>query len=184
MIIKEAEKKVLSYLNEFKIATTDTLADLFYPSLRYAQHRLKQMYDNKLLKRDRDHFTAQYYYYITKPRQLRHSLLVTHFYRELNKIADIEYFRPEFTHFEGIRPDAFIAYELQGEKDMAFLEVEISNNGLDIEKYERLYKLGEWKGYNFPKFPNIIAITDKNIPNTKLKIIQISEEISNLREVL
>lgn len=183
MIVKERDKNVLEFISTFHVAKTMTLAELFYPSLRYAQHRLKQMYDNKLLKRDRDHFTSQYYYYIKKPKQLRHRLIVTDFYLALNRIATIEKFTPEFTVFEGIRPDAFIAYIYKGKPNIAFLEVELSNNGFDIWKYEKLYKSDIWKKY-FPVFPTIIGITNKSISKTFLSVIQINEDMENLKEVL
>ncbi|NLY46814.1 MAG: hypothetical protein GX053_12635 [Tissierella sp.] len=181
MRITERDRKVLDFIENFKIATTDTIQELFYPSLKVAQRRLKLLHDNKYIKRDREHFTSQFYYYIRKPKQLKHSLLLTDFYRELNKTSSIELFKNEFI-IEDLRSDGFVAYELKGKKDIAFVEVEISNKGFDIEKYERLYKSMKWRKL-FPKFPTIIAITDKPLPSTRLKVIQVNEDMSNLKEV-
>lgn len=178
MIVTNRDKKVLAFLDEFRIATTDTIQELFYPSLRVAQTRLKLLYDNKLIKRDRDHFTSQYYYYIKKPKQLRHDLLLTNFYREINKLADIELFKKEFT-VDNIRADGLIAYK-RNKRYIAFAEVQIANTPLDILKYEKLYKSNQYKKY-FPTFPFIYAITDKKIPSSSLKIIQINEDMSNIK---
>lgn len=182
MIVRDKEKQVLEFIEKFKVATTDTLAELFYPSLRYAQQRLKKMHDSKLIKRDRDHFTSQYYYFTQRPKQLRHSLLLTNFYRELNRIANIEFFDNEFV-IEHVRADALVAYSLQGKGYVAFIEVQIANMPLDIGKYEKLYRAELYKKY-FPVFPLIIAITDKNISKSDLKVIKVNEDIENLSRVL
>lgn len=182
MIVTERDKKVLNFIEKFNVATTDTIQELFYPSIRVAQHRLKLMYDNKLLKRERDHFTAQYIYYIRKPKQLRHDLLLTDFYREMNRLTDIELFEKEFT-IDNVRPDGLIAYRYKGKSYIACIEVQIANIALDVEKYEKLFKSGKYKKY-FPVFPLVYAITNKKIPYTELKIIRVNEDMSNLKEVL
>lgn len=181
MKVMSNEKEVLNFLDIFKVATTNTIHELFYPSLRYTQLRLKQLYDAKLIKRDRDNFTSQYYYYIKKPTQTRHCLLLTDFYRELNKLAEIEIFEKEFAINE-VRPDALIGYKFKNQSYVAFVEVELSNNP-DIEKYERLFRSGKYKE-SLNVFPLIFYITNKKIPDTKLKIIQVNEDVKNLREVL
>lgn len=182
MIVTERDKKVLNFIEKFNVATTDTIQELFYPSIRVAQHRLKLMYDNKLLKRERDHFTSQYMYYIRKPKQLRHDLLLTDFYREMNRLTDIELFEKEFT-IDNVRPDGLIAYRYKGKSYIACIEVQIANIALDVEKYEKLFKSGKYKKY-FPVFPLVYAITNKKIPYTELKIIRVNEDMSNLKEVL
>lgn len=181
MIVTKNDKKVLNFIDQFKIATTSTIAELFYPSLRYGQYRLKLLYENKLLKRDRDPFTNQYFYYNKKPIQIRHSLLLTNFYREINKLAKIEYFENEFTHFEGIRPDGFVAVEFSNKKkEIYFIETEISNKP-DIAKYEELYKSNQWKSV-FPKFPKLIFVTDKTVGESKLfDVIKIGENLKDIK---
>lgn len=178
MIVTERDKKLLRFIEKFRIATTDTIQELFYPSLRVAQNRLRLMTENKLLKREREHFTSQYYYYIKKPTQVRHSLLLTSFYRELTKIAQIEVFEKEFS-IEDIRPDGLVAYRYDNKNYIAFVEVQISMQPLDIGKYERLYKSGKYKGY-FPVFPLIIAISDKKLPETKLQVIHLDEDLKSI----
>ncbi len=177
MVVTERDRKVITFIDEFKVATTDTIHELFYPSLKIAQRRLRLLTENNLLKRDRDHFTAQYYYYTNKPRQLRHCLLLTDFYRELNKRVKIKLFRKEFP-IEDIRPDGFVVYEVNGQNYIACVEIELSNIP-DIGKYERLYKGESYKKYFNGVFPLIYYVTNKDIPGTTLKIIQVNEDISN-----
>lgn len=183
MIITDRDKAVLDFLNKFKIATTSTIAELFYPSLRYAQDRLLKLYKAKFIKRSRNNFTQEYYYYIKqKPKQLRHHLLLTDFYREMHKIADIEIFEKE-VYMEGVHPDGVIAYKYKNKGYIACIEIYISHNPLNLKKYEKFYYSNKYKKY-FPVFPLIFVITDRKIPQTKLKVIQINENMSNLKEVL
>lgn len=184
MIVTKNDKKVLNFINQFKVATTTTIVELFYSSLRYGQQRLKMLYDNKLLNRDRDHFTSQYYYYTKKPKQVRHSLLLADFYREINKLAKIEYFENEFTQFDGIRPDGFLAAELPGNrKEIYFIETEISNKP-DTEKYEELFKSNAWEVI-FPKFPKVVFVTDKKVDDSKyFDVIKVDEDLKNIRGLL
>jgi len=182
MIVTDRDKRAIQFIADYKIATTQTISDLFYPCLRVAQIRLKLLSENKHLKRDRDDYTSQFYYYLNKPKQIRHSLLITDFYREFSKVAIIEMFKIEFV-IEDIRADAFIAYEINGKKDIAFLEVQVSNTPLDVDKYEKLNKSGKLKKYNFPKFPTLFALTNKTIPKTNLKVIKINEDTSNLLSI-
>lgn len=183
LVMSENDIKVVNFIEDYKVATTDTISQLFYSSLRYGQYRLKLMYDNKVLKRDREHFTNQYYYYIRKPRQLRHSLLLTDFYREMNKVATIERFKKEFA-IDRLRADGLIAYEYKSNHYLAFIEIQIANMPLDISKYEKLYNNGKYKIFFGNVFPQIIAITNKKTPKTKLSIIKVNEDFLNLREVL
>src|SRR5699024_4780390 len=100
-------------------------------------------------------FTMQYHYYIKKPRQLRHNLLLTDFYRELNKIATINFFDKEFS-IEHIRADGLVVYRYKNVNYIAFVEVQISNQPLDVKKYEKLYQSGLYKNKFNGVFPMII----------------------------
>ena len=97
----------------------------------------------------------------------------------MNKIVDIELFEKEVT-IDDIRPDGLIAYRHKKKGFIACIEVQIANEPLDVEKYEKLYRSGRYKKY-FPVFPLVYVISDRNIPDTNLKIIRINEDMSNLR---
>lgn len=198
-MITSKDRKVIDFIEKFKIATTDTMAELFYhnkedaeinpglTNIKTAQRRLRIICEANLLKREREHFTAQYYYYIKKPVQLRHSLILTNFYRELHKIAEIKYFECEYI-CDNVRADGLVAYILKGINYVAFVEVQIANTPLDIGKYEVLYKSGNYKNYyplnKLRTFPQLVAITNKSIPESNIKIIKVNEDIDNIREVL
>ncbi|NBI05749.1 hypothetical protein [Senegalia massiliensis] len=178
-MITDRDKKVIEFIEKFNVATTNIIADLFYPSLRVAQNRLKRLYADKVLKRDREHFTNQYYYYIKKPKQIRHNLLLVEFYKEVNKLIDIEVFKKEF-EIEDIRPDGLMIYKYKNKKYIAFIEVQISNTPVDIHKYRKLCLTEKYKKY-FPVFPKLIFITNKSIKNIKeFEVIKIKEDSENI----
>ncbi|WP_427340768.1 hypothetical protein [Caloranaerobacter sp. DY30410] len=180
-MITKRDREVINFIKKFKVATTSTIAELFYPSLRVAQRRLMTLVSHRELKRERYYINQEYMYYIKKPKQLRHRLLLTDFYREIHKLGfEIEYFDNEVI-IDDIRPDGLLAYRYQNKAYIAFVEVEISNKGLNISKYKKLLKTGKYKKY-FPVFPIIIAITDHKIPiQQDLVIIQVKEDLSNIK---
>ena len=178
-MITYRDNDVIKFIQDFKAATTDTIAELFYPSLRVAQRRLRTLAEHGELKREREHFTMQYYYYTKKPKQLRHRLIITNFYRELSKIAEIVRFDTE-VHFGDIRADGMIAYKYKNKAYIALLEAEISNKGVDMGKYENFQNTGKYKAF-FPVFPQLIFITDRKIKKTDLEYIKVDEACRGIK---
>jgi hypothetical protein len=84
-MLTSRDHEVIEFVKTFKIARTDTIKELFFPSLSACQKRLKSIYEQKELYRVRDVLTKDYLYYLSKPTQLKHSLLLSDFYRELHK---------------------------------------------------------------------------------------------------
>ncbi|QUH21059.1 replication-relaxation family protein [Alkaliphilus sp. B6464] len=178
-IQQQRDREIIKFIEQFKVASTDTIAELFFPSLRMAQRRLSRLVDYGVLKREREHFTFQYVYYIEKTKQMQHRLILTEFYRQIKRLGiEVVKFENEFTFFEGIRPDGFIAYSIGEKNYIAFIETELSNKP-NITKYEELYKSEEWKKV-LPIFPAIIWVTDNNIPKTELSIFHIKRDFSNI----
>lgn len=154
MVIQERDTRLLNFLDEFKVAKTSTLIELFYPSYHVATRRLSQLTKNGDVKRERGGWSSEYYYYLKKPKHFRHSLLLTEFYRELHKIADIKHFIVE-PKFGNIRPDGIVGYTLNGKNHFAMVEVEISHKGFNSEKYNNF----DWQ--SFLKYePELIVISD------------------------
>jgi hypothetical protein len=177
-MITRRDKQVLSYLQDYKCAHTSTLR-MYYPDIRTCQRRLKILYENREIGRCRDNVNSEYIYFLIKPKQLRHSVLLTDFLREFGRIVWIENCKTEVT-IGNVRADALIGYRHKGKACLAFVEIQIANTSLDIQKYEKLYYSSTWKE-KLPEWPVIIAVTDRKIPETKLKVIQIHEDLSNLK---
>ena len=84
---------------------------------------------------------------------------------------------PEYT-CGNVRADGFAAYEIDGKKYIAFIEVQTRNFRLDVDKYRQLLYSNDWK-YHFPVFPLVIAITGQNLPEiTEYKLIRIDLDLN------
>jgi hypothetical protein len=104
--------------------------------------------------------------------------MVTDFLREFSKIVELQKCLIRF-ELNGVKPDALIGFKKDNRLHIAFVEVQISHTPPDILKYEKLYYSGAWKG-KLPEFPMIIEVTNHKIPDTKLKVLKINEDLSNL----
>jgi len=160
-MITDRDYEVIEFLKSYKVASTDTIAELFYNGkLRTAQYRLKCLAEKKQIKRSREAVTNQYIYYTKKPAQLRHSLLITDFYRELNRYTSSVVFFAREPDVCGKRPDAVFGYKINGCECLGLLEVEISNKGFDRDKYCNKKFLDF-----FPIAPKLFIVTNQ----TKIK---------------
>lgn len=156
-MITKRDAQVIDFVERYKIARTSTLVT-FYPSYQVAARRLAAIVKTGELRRERDGWSAEYTYYIKRPKQYRHSLLVTDYYCYLAKRATIVKFVIE-PQLSDIRPDAIIGYVQNGKNHLALLEVEISNKGFDCNKYKQF----DWQDH-FPLRPELIVITDHKPP--------------------
>lgn len=184
-MLTQRDKAIISHLERFKICNTLTLAKLFFPSLRMAQIRLKWLADNREIKRDRIYIDNQYVYFLKKPKQIRHKLLISKFYVALKEVVLIKHFVLE-KKIESIVPDMIIGYEYNKNKYIACIEVEISNNSISkkLDAYRKLYKTQQYKKY-FHTMPILIIITDKKVPKIDdFKIIQIREDLSKIKDIM
>lgn len=175
--------EIINFINNYKVATTSTIAEVFFPSVRSCYKRLAMIYKEKMIRRTRDFVSQEYIYHTKKtlPKQLRHSILVTDFYRELHKKAEILNFKIEPV-YDDIRPDAVFGYRYNGKLDVGLLEVEISHKGFNYNKYEKFYISGNYKNH-YPIMPMIFIIGDNiKLPekcNVKYKII--NTDFSNFK---
>ena len=173
--------EIIDFLNEYKVARTSTLSQMFFPSIASCYKRLHILASKKEIIRMRDNVSSEYLYYKKRPKQLKHSLLVTDFYRELSKQVDVVSFKLEFP-LGNIRPDALFGYRKNGKNCLGSLEVQISHKPFDYGKYERLYDSGSYKAF-IPVFPKIFVVSDNNIvpKSNKFDVVLVQTNFSNLR---
>ena len=169
-MITNRDLQVVDFLDKYRIASTTTLEHFFFPSRRVAQRRLKVLSDMNYIRRSKENFYSDYYYYLKKPKQLRHSLLITNFYREFSKYVEIQHFECQ-KKIDQIIPDGLIGYTKNHIKKIAILEVELSNNGFDYQKYRNF---PHKKHFNM--IPDIFVVTKHQIKNdSKINFIQIRD---------
>ncbi|WP_053956808.1 hypothetical protein [Inediibacterium massiliense] len=180
-MLTKRDKEITNFITAFKVANTSTIKRLFFSNLRTAQIRLKWLHDNKVIKRSREYVIKEYIYYLKKPKQFQHKLLLSDFYNRLNQMVDIKHFVVEKA-VGSIIPDAIMAYEYKGNKYIGCIEIEISNNPISkkIDAYRKFYKTGQYKKY-FNTMPTLILVTDKKVPKVEeFRVIQIHENFSNI----
>lgn len=171
--------EIIEFVKKFGIASTSTIQQEFFPSLSSCQKRLKVIYDEHRLRRSRDVINSEYVYFSRRPKQFRHSLLVSDFYRELSKIATVPVFNIE-PEYGDIRPDASFGYEIGNKKYLGLLEVEISNKGFDSFKYTKLIANDQYREY-FPVMPAVFLVSDSaHFAELPFKVIQVDTKLKEL----
>jgi hypothetical protein len=186
-VIMETEQKVLDFLEVFKCATTSQLTKLFYMTTKYpynkSRRRLKILYDDKHIKRERNSINMEYVYFPKKNNQFNHSLILTEFYVQLQELAEIDKFEVEQPYGK-IRPDGMCICGYKGFTHYFFIEVHISNNKFNQDKYISYYGSREWKQY-FDVFPKVIIISDKKVElqQSPLKFIQIKQNCEDIKNI-
>jgi DNA-binding Lrp family transcriptional regulator len=180
----ERDQKVLDMIELLNVAKVSQIYRMFYKGLNQGEticrRRMKKLYDDKLIKRERNHLNTEYVYYMNKNNQFNHSLILTEFYVRLHELADIDKFEVE-QPYGNIRPDGMCICGYRGFTHYFFIEVHISNNKFNQDKYISYYGSREWKQY-FDVFPKIIIISDKKveIKPTNLKFIQIQQSCEDI----
>lgn len=181
MIMTSRDKEVIEFITEFKVASTSTIAEVFFPSRISCYRRLQVLNEHNELKRIRNNINSEYVYYKKLPKQFKHSLLVTEFYRELHKKSDIISFKIE-PIMGNIRPDAVFGYTYHKKTYVGLLEVEISNKGFNFGKYEKFYSSGEYKNY-LPVMPTVFVVGDKvKLPDkSDINYVLVNTNFTNLK---
>jgi hypothetical protein len=178
------DRQIVEFIDDYKVATTSTIAELFFPSVEACYKRLQVLNANNQIKRIRDSINNEYIYYKKLPKQIKHSLMVSNFYRELHKLAEVANFKIEPDMGE-IQPDAVFGYKYRGKNYLGLLEVEISHKGFNYAKYEKFYSSGSYQKY-LMVMPTIFVVGDSvKLPDrTNIKYLVIKTDFSNLKAIL
>lgn len=183
-MITTRDLKIVDFLTDYKIASTSTIAEIFFPSKVACYKRLQVLSEHNTVKRIRDSINNEYLYYKKLPKQLKHSLLVTDFYRELHISTEVINFKIEPVMGD-IRPDAVFGYKYKGKTFVGLLEVEISHKGFNYAKYERFYNSEIYKNF-LPVMPTVFVVGDSiKIPSdVKVKYVIIKTDFINMKGAL
>jgi hypothetical protein len=176
MVLKNPRtQEIIDLIEKFGCADAEQLTRLFYPykyGIVNCRKKLAALVKEGTLKRFRPGVSMKYIYYIGKePAQIIHSLLVLECYISAKaKYTDVDCQLKGFDM--PIRPDAYIKPKTGKQK---FIEVHLSNNPLDLEKYLPVAR--KWVGV----FPDILVVTDKKVKvspevNSKINVVVTSIE--------
>ncbi len=182
IILTERDEKIIEFLNTFKVATTSTIATIFFnSSKRPCTRRLKHLREHGFIKSSQEFVCLEQIHYINKkPTQLKHSTIVTNFISKLyENNVEILKCKSEFK-IGNVRCDLLVVFRLNNNVVIYFVEV-CNTKPFDINKYINLYKSNKWKEY-FPVFPKILSISDKEIEeNSNLNINKCSLNLEDLK---
>jgi len=159
-------------------------------SLRYAQQKLAQIYDGKLIKRKKTFLGTRYIYYIDSfPQQFEHKYLRSELYTRICRKYGVKNCtcECEYLGIEGMRPDALITVKHRKWKFIFFVEIHISNNDFNYNKYIETYhkKLHIGLTQDADIFPIILVVTDSKIMNYgELEFIKMDTEFKNFDNVI
>lgn len=185
MRLTDRDNQIIDFIKSVGIADTETICKIFFNSgLRTCQIRLKKLVEENYIKRiDRATFLDQHIFYVDKkPMQIKHKLLFSKFVGELKELgATIVKIKCPL-RVGNIIADGFIAYELNGENKIAFIEIELSKY-FNLKKYEELYYSKKWKEM-FPTFPSVIVVSDKKVDkSTRFTVIDIKTNFEDMKNI-
>ena len=164
MKMTDRDFKIIDFIKEFKCVSTTTIARLYFPSLATAERRLKKLVDNKKLLRARDNIISEYVYYIKKPTNLKHCILIAEVYSKLATNKDIQlikYKREYEIKFRAktLRTDLMAVIRTKDNKLVPILiEIDLTKSYKD--KYTE-YITSKHYQQKFPMIPKIICISNR-----------------------
>ena len=172
MKMTDRDYKIIEFIKEFKIVSTTTIARLYFPSLATAERRLKKLVDHKKLLRTRDNIISEYVYYIKKPTNLKHCILIAEVYSKLATNKDIQlikYKREYEIKFRAktLRTDLMAVIKSNNKLIPILIEIDLTKSYKD--KYTE-YINSKYYQQKFPMIPKIISISNRT-PKSSINII-------------
>ena len=180
IVLTERDKKIIEFIKDFKCATTSTISDIYFPSLRTAQRRLKYLCEHGHIKSYQESITLEKIHYIGKrPTQLKHSLILSSFIAQIKK-ANIEIlkYKVQFRLSNTI-PDCLLVLRYNNKNYIYLVECE-NTKTFNVSKYEDLYYSRAYKEI-LPTFPSIVVISNRTVKKSnKFNVIDIKLDFSNI----
>lgn len=180
------DRKALSFLTEFRVATTDQINQVAYNNYWTCIKALKKLTNDKFIKQHKNTIGRGNVYSINRVKdmsQLQHDIFRNEFYLKLISMSDIKQCYVEKV-YNSIRPDALFLCDYNNNSYFFLLEVETSNNRhkCNVDKYNEFF-LSQWRDH-FTIKPIIIYMTDKNVSETaKFEYRKVSTDLSNFMDI-
>lgn len=192
MSITDKDYLLIRHLEKYKYGTISHFEKIFYREQQYSYNivrkRLSEIEKCKYIKKPYTDPESKRNVYIYNDDKIKppnkHRLIVLDILSEMKYCGfDIEQFEVEKTWCEGkYRSDAFTVFNIPDPLEHKkirryhlFIEVQLSNNYHNLEKYDELFKTYDVQKYlNRDFFPNrILLISDKEYPKIELKHAQV-----------
>lgn len=168
-MITKRDQNILNFLDEFHIATSNQLHQLFFDtSVRYSRKRLQYLCDHGYIKKARSTIDNCYAYYAKKPAQVHHDLIRTELYVYMKNNYELLEWNNEYP-IDSIRPDA-LCYIKEKTVIPIMIEIHLSNK----------FDFGKYKGIDFLTLfgvpPTVLICTDRQVtvPNNMFKVVNLN----------
>jgi hypothetical protein len=184
-MITDNDKKILLYLEKYKYGTITQLQKVFYPrhksGYNLVRRRMTEIGKHGYTKIYREPETNKLVY-IWNDKKInpptRHRLIVLDVLAELHAIGtNVQIFDVEKYWMDGkIKSDGLAVFTLDNIKNKYryFIEVQLSGDDFNLEKYDRLAETYEWQNYlDTNKFPRILLVTDRIFTGKEPKSSQV-----------
>lgn len=139
------EELICAYLSFFQFMPTSQIHFVAFPkttSIRYCQRLLKNMTDQKKVKRFK---SREYVYYLDKLKPDRKSILIINsLYFDIVKKGKVIKYQPEMVFFSG-RCDGFFVAEYKGKKKKFFVEVDRGTANFNKVKIYNTLLRTDWR---------------------------------------
>lgn len=183
-MITERDRKIIEFVTEFKAAYSWHVERIFFrhhkQGQRQANRTLRKLWQAGEIKRTKDQYADRNIYYIGSRHQLRHKLLIASVYARLMDFGPVE-FKREYC-VGTYQTDAFARFRHDGREYLYFVEVQISHEPVDIQKYERILAARLWSERVFPR---VLVVSDRRQEvRSPVRLVQVKTDFSNWEEVI
>ncbi len=191
-MLRERDREILNYINEYKGITIKQASRLFYKDVKCkydrARKRLKQLEEQNILQSYISKFNNEKVYYLDK-KLSAHDLYVLELYSLLieNNCEILEFKTQPLYLKKQIRPDAFIKFRHDNLIYLIFVEVDLTHfTSLNkYQTYEMLYRTEELQS-KYGTFPIIVVVGDNPIEyeSCNFDIVYLKFKDINIHKIL
>lgn len=192
-MITKRDKLIINYMSEYKYATIKQLEKIFFREQQYsyniARRRMNVLVASGYVRTYKEENSNKIIYILNDKNEKinppnAHRLLVLDVLAEMYYLGmDVKEFIMEKEWMDGkVRSDAFAVCDIQDRRYRFFVEVHISNNKHNLEKYSKLYDSGEVQEYiNSNTYPRVLLVTDRNYKDLNdienINVVKINTEL-------
>lgn len=148
-MITERDIKVLKHIEKYGFITIQQTKDMFYNTASgydMARRRLNKLVASNYLKVSRNTDTNEKIFYEGNYKEIKlHRMLLMNYYSKLvnNKVKIIHFEKEKYWNHGEIKSDGFCIFEFGDYLFYQLIEVCVSNNDQNLNKYEKIYDSNE-----------------------------------------
>lgn len=182
------------HFSKYKYGTIKQIEKIFFKEqengYNIASRRLKELDKAKFIKTYHDDVRNRNIYVLNEDKiklPSLHRMILLDTLAELNYSYNVELFEIEREWNDGkIRSDGFTIFTVGTRRYHFFIEVHLSNNYPNLEKYDTLFESGDVQKYlNKDHFPRILFVSDSSGYQVKhAQVIQIDTMLKNFSSIL